>query len=99
MRQRVTFFHRPDSPVDPGSLKITQTSLTGPTIEAVREDRITLALDELPDELRAVLRAAHELHVRWVGPRAYDSISPLFSRLSPGFHLFYTPRKGAGAES
>lgn len=95
MRQRVTFFHKPGSPVDPASLRIAETSLSGPNIEAAREDRVTLALDELPAELRTVLRGAHELHIRWVSSRAFDSISPLFSRLSPGFHLFYTPREDA----
>ena len=91
MRQRVTFFQKPDRPVDPARLQITDSSLAGPDIEAAREERITLALDELPTELRKILTGSHELHIRWISSETYDSISPLFSRLSPGLHLFYTP--------
>lgn len=91
MRQRITFLHRPQDGVDPATFKITDTSLSGPVLSAVREDRITLALEELPEELRHFLQSCHELHIRWVSPRPFDSVSPLLSRLSPGFHLFYTP--------
>ena len=55
MRQRVTFIHKPGSAVNPGSLRISDTSLKGPNVEAAREDRITLALDELPSELHTIL--------------------------------------------
>ncbi|KAF3770240.1 PIG-X-domain-containing protein [Cryphonectria parasitica EP155] len=92
MRQRITFLHRPQDAVDPSTFKVLDSSLTGPVLPAVREDRVTLALDELPDALRQVLQSSHELHVRWVSPHPYDTVSPLFSRLSPGFHLFYTPQ-------
>lgn len=91
MRQRITFLHKPQDGVDPETIKVTDISLTGPVLPAVREDRITLALDELPRELRQFLQKCHELHVRWVSPYHFDTVSPLLSRLSPGFHLFYTP--------
>lgn len=91
MRQRITFLHKPQDGIDPATLKVTDGSLSGPVLPAVREDRITLALDELPDELRQLLQNCHELHIRWVTPDPYDTVSPLFSRLAPGFHLFYTP--------
>ncbi|KAL8349609.1 hypothetical protein RB598_005125 [Gaeumannomyces tritici] len=95
MRQRVTFLHRPGDAVDPSTLRITDTSLTGPQdARAAREVRTTLALDELPAELASVLKTSHELHVRWVSPDAFDTVAPLHSRLSPGFHLFFTPRQG-----
>lgn len=93
MRQRVTFIHKPEDAFDPALLQVTTNSVTGPVVPAVREDRITLALDELPDDLRQVLRTAHELHIRWVSPFAFEAVSPLLSRLSPGFHLFYTPHQ------
>lgn len=92
MRQRITFLHRPQDAVDPRSFKVTGSSLTGPVLPSVREDRVTLALDELPLELRQLLQSCHELHIRWVSPFSYDTVSPLLSRLSPGFHLFYTPQ-------
>lgn len=98
MRQRVTFLHRPGDAVDPSTLRITDNSLTGPQeIRAAREVRTTLALDELPAELASVLQTSHELHVRWVAPDAFDTVTPLHSRLSPGFHLFFTPRQGGDA--
>lgn len=92
MRQRITFLHQPQHGVDPAAVHITDNSLTGPVLPALREDRLTLALDELPQELRRVLETCHELHIRWVSPYAYETLSPLYSRLSPGFHLFYTPQ-------
>lgn len=92
MRQRISFLHKPEDAVEPSSLVVTGTSLTGPALPAAREDRITLALEELPEELRQVLQSCHELHIRWVSSQPYDSISPLYSRLSPGLHVFFTPR-------
>ncbi|KUI58774.1 Protein pbn1 [Cytospora mali] len=52
MRQRVTFLHKPEDGIDPALLKVTDSSLTGPSLKAAREDRVTLALEELPEELR-----------------------------------------------
>jgi len=95
MRQRITFFHKPGEAVDPASLKITDTSLTGPEVNAGHEERITISLYELPDELRKVFTDSHELHVRWVSPEKYATFGPLLSRLSPGLHVFYTPQQDA----
>ncbi|KAI6360225.1 hypothetical protein MCOR31_009183 [Pyricularia oryzae] len=91
MKLRITFLHRPGDAVDPASLKITDDSLAGPDLHAAREVRATFARDELPAELLALLAATNDFHVRWVGPHAYQTVSPLQSRLPPGFHLFYTP--------
>ena len=99
MRQRITFFHRPGNAVDPQTLKISDNALNGPDVEAAREDKITLALDELPSELGKILTDSHELHIRWVSQRAVGATEPLYSRVSPGFHLFYTPRTMADAKS
>ncbi|EON98105.1 putative protein pbn1 protein [Phaeoacremonium minimum UCRPA7] len=93
MRQRITFVHKPGTAVDPASLQVSDSFIKGPVFEAAREERITLALDELPSELRDVVSSCHELHVRWVSPNAYETVAPLLSRLSPGLHVFYTPQK------
>lgn len=98
MRQRVTFLHKPEDAIDPAILKVTDSSLTGPVLTTAREDRVTLSLDELPEELNQVLQSCHELHIRWVSPYSYDSVSPLYSRLPPGFHLFYTPQTESRAK-
>ena len=95
MRQRTTFFHHNADGIEPESLHVSlaDRSIAGPDVLAAREDRVTLALDELPSELRELLRgdATRELHVRWVAPRPYDPIGPWNSRLPPGLHVFYTP--------
>lgn len=93
MRQRITFIHEPGQGPDPGSIEITDEGLFGPESKAAREDKLTLALDELPHELSDLLRrSCHELHIRWASPLAYESVSPLSSRISPGLHVFLTPK-------
>lgn len=98
MRERITFVQKLGESLDPSALKISNGAIDGPEIKAVREDRLTFALEELPHELQKLLEGAHELHIRWVSPVAYDSVSPFLARLPPGFHLFYTPGTGAKAE-
>ncbi|KAF6844581.1 protein pbn1 [Colletotrichum musicola] len=93
MRQRITFIHKFGDGVPFEAIDVSNAGVKGPDIEAVREDRVTLALEELPTELSQLLGESHELHVRWVSPVAYETVSPLSSRVSPGFHLFYTPKK------
>lgn len=92
MRQRVTFFQKPGSPVDPASLRITKQTLNGPEIHGIREDRATFALDELPGELRALLERHETLQIRWASKENHEYVSPLYSRISPGLHVFYSPR-------
>lgn len=99
MRQRITFIQERGQGLDPASLEVEETSIRGPDIEAVREDRVTLALDELPTELQTILKDCHELHMRWISPDAYQTVGPFYSRLSPGLHVFYTPRQEAGTAS
>lgn len=100
MRQRITFIHPPGEGIDPDLLKITADGISGPDLSAVREDRITLFSQELPMEVAKVLRdEALEVHVRWGSPLASETLDPLGSRLSPGFHVFITPKGDApGAE-
>ncbi|RAL58544.1 hypothetical protein DID88_003992 [Monilinia fructigena] len=75
--------------------KLTKISITAKQVKAAREDRITFGFSELPQEIYRVLKASHELHIRWVGPDQYDTASPLFSRLSPGLHVFYSPQRNS----
>ncbi|KAK7908364.1 hypothetical protein PG985_015667 [Apiospora marii] len=97
MRQRTTFFHRNEDAIDPASLKVSGRTLSGPDIKAVREDRFTLGLDELPAELQELLRLSQELYIRWTSPVPYQAVGPWSSRLSPGLHVFYTPQADTGA--
>lgn len=95
MRQRITYLQDPNDSLDPKLLKVTANSISTKEIKAAREERITIGLTEgLPWELLYVLKASHELHIRWVTEADYESISPLVARLSPGLHVFYTPESG-----
>ncbi|KAK1756219.1 PIG-X [Echria macrotheca] len=98
MRERITYIQKQGDTLEASSLSISPASLSGPSIRAVREDRLTLGEDELPAELRSLLKEIHELHVRWVSPVAYETVSPLLARLPAGFHLFYTPSGGVGGD-
>ncbi|KAI8234945.1 Protein pbn1 [Colletotrichum sp. SAR 10_99] len=55
MRQRITFIHKPGNGVPFEALEISDAGVKGPEIDAVREDRVTLALEELPAELSQLL--------------------------------------------
>ena len=99
MRQRVTFITKPTDAVDPETLTVTGGTLTGPTITAIREDRLTFAVDELPGGLQSILREAHELHIKWSSATPSETLTPLLSRLPPGFHVFFTPRDASVGES
>ncbi|KAK5627706.1 hypothetical protein RRF57_003421 [Xylaria bambusicola] len=64
-----------------------------------REHRVTLALEELPDDLQELLHEIHELHLRWNTPRARETLGPWTSRLPPGLHVFYTPQAASATNS
>ncbi|KAK4459018.1 protein pbn1 [Cladorrhinum samala] len=91
MRERITFIQKLGDSLDPAEVKVDRNVIKAPDVQAVREDRLSLALDELPAELQSLLNGLHELHIRWVSPIAYEAISPLLARLPPGFHVFFTP--------
>ncbi|KAH7632303.1 PIG-X [Sordaria sp. MPI-SDFR-AT-0083] len=99
MRERITFVQKQGNSIEPTTLKIKSGVLNGPEIQAAREDRLTIAVDELPTDLQALLGTAHELHIRYVSSQPYEAITPLLARLPPGFHLFYTPAREAEATS
>ena len=94
MRQRITFLQEAEDSIDPETLKVTTDSISTTNLKGGREDRITFGFDELPQELYKVLKASHEIHVRWIGQKPYEGIGPLVSRNSPGLHVFYTAQKG-----
>lgn len=97
MRQRITFIQDPSESVDPNKLTVTSDSISTPELVAAREERITFGLDELPQELYKVLKASHELHIRWAGEKVFATRAPLVARLSPGLHVFYTPSRSNGS--
>lgn len=99
MKERITFVHPPGGGVDPEDLEIQEAGLLGPQIESARQDRLTIPVDELPAELSAMLRDFEAVQVRWAGPLQYETLDPFTSRISPGFHLSYTPVKDGLADA
>ncbi|MCJ1388378.1 protease B nonderepressible form [Xylographa bjoerkii] len=97
MRERITFVHGAEDDFDSSQLEVQNDSLYIKSLKAAREDRITFSFEELPQELWRVLKQCHELHIRWTSSLPYASVSPFNARVSPGFHLFYTPQRNRPA--
>ena len=93
MRERITFIQKLGDSLEPSAVRVDGGTISAPEVQAVREDRLTFGLDELPSELRTLIKDSHEFHIRWVSERPYETVSPLLARLPPGFHVFFTPRK------
>lgn len=98
MKERVTFVHPPGGEIDPKLLELQSTGLLGPDINTMREDRLTVPLEEIPTKFSEVLRQFASLQVRWSSPTQQNTISPFSSRISPGLHVSYTPAKGASED-
>ncbi|RMZ91216.1 hypothetical protein DV736_g1532, partial [Chaetothyriales sp. CBS 134916] len=91
MRRRSTFIVPDGTPFDADDLIVRRQRLSFAGVQAAREERITWALKELPEELGQMLLQAQELHIRWAAEHSYSGISPFLSRLPSGLHVFYTP--------
>ncbi|KAH7059113.1 PIG-X [Macrophomina phaseolina] len=95
MKERITYLlHVSEQGFDPSLLTVSKDSLALPPIKAAKEHRITFSFLELPHELVTVLKQSHELHIRWASSEPYISTPPYVSRISPGLHVLFTPRKG-----
>ncbi|RSM17992.1 Protein PBN1 [Fusarium ambrosium] len=90
MRERVTFVHK-DHNLDPAALDIQEAGLSGPQIETVRQDKLTIPFDELPGELTDLFKDYDSVHIRWASPLKLETLDPFASRISPGLHIYYTP--------
>lgn len=51
MRRRITFVQKPDAPFNLDQASLTPDSLTIHRLDALREERITVSHDEVPDEV------------------------------------------------
>ncbi|KAF2128292.1 PIG-X-domain-containing protein [Dothidotthia symphoricarpi CBS 119687] len=95
MKQRITYVVRNPDSFTPEQLSVKNdaagATFTLKDIDAVKEHRITIGLDELPGELSTSLTQWNQLHIRWASERAYSTIPPFTSRVSPGLHIFFTP--------
>lgn len=88
MRRRITFVQKPTAPFDPDQTTLTPDSLTIQSLDALREERITVSHEELPAELRQLLRESGQVHVRWATDREAESVAPFSSRIASGLHAF-----------
>ncbi|KAF2457234.1 hypothetical protein BDY21DRAFT_345296 [Lineolata rhizophorae] len=101
MRERITYLLRDpehDGP-DPSKINVSKDSLTVTGLDAAKEHRVTFGFSELSQELWRALKQCHELRIRWVSESPYDSTPPFVARLSPGLHVFFTPRRDELADS
>ncbi|KAL2140586.1 hypothetical protein VTI28DRAFT_3596 [Corynascus sepedonium] len=99
MRERITYVQKLGDSLEPSAVTVDSGGISGPEVHAVREDRLTIALHELPSKLQTLFSGAPDLHIRWVSATAYEVVSPLLARLPPGFHLFFRPREESNAVS
>ncbi|KAK5125523.1 hypothetical protein LTR85_000634 [Meristemomyces frigidus] len=94
MKQRITYILLQGHGIDPETIQTSNDTLTLATAkDAAVEKRVTAGLSELPQEIVTALNDVHELHIRWTSRVNYDASSPFTSRLPPGLHVFFTPRK------
>ncbi|KAI9661664.1 MAG: protease B nonderepressible form [Bathelium mastoideum] len=94
MKQRITYLLQDiDRELDLDQVQVDAKSLTVDGIASAKELRTTFGFDEVPRELWVVLKQCHELRIRWASSRPYTAVPPLVSRVSPGLHVYYTPRQ------
>lgn len=55
MNQRITFIHEPGRSFDPSQLRLQNDTLHVNALEAGREDRLTISLYELPQEVSTMI--------------------------------------------
>lgn len=53
MKRRITFVQRQDAPFEADQAVLTASTLSIRNLDAVREDRITFGLNDLPEEVSA----------------------------------------------
>jgi hypothetical protein len=53
MKRRITYIQRINAPFEPQQAVLTSKSLSVRDLDAAREDRITVGLDELPQEVKS----------------------------------------------
>ncbi|TKA68450.1 hypothetical protein B0A55_07725 [Friedmanniomyces simplex] len=94
MKQRITYLLPEDSTLSPDDILLGDNGVNVTTAEPPAvEKRVTAGLSELPVELRDLFHGIHELHIRYTSRMNYEASSPLVSRLPPGLHVFFTPRR------
>ena len=95
MKQRITFISHTNNDAGKNlSVEKKQVKIQG--LEAAKEHKTTLSIDELPKSGQRIPDIFQELYVRWVSSKAHSTSSPFNARLSPGLHIFWTPARASG---
>lgn len=98
MRRRITFIQPPNAPFSPDQAVLTPDALSITNLDAVREERLTVSYDELPDEIRTALDQYQAIHIRWATEHPHHAPAPFASRVSSGLHVFVSGEKRAEGE-
>ena len=62
MKERVTFLNHRGQNFDPAQLQLQNDSLRLKSLKAARQDRLTLGLDELPQEVHTQSQSLRGFH-------------------------------------
>lgn len=62
MKERVTFLNHQGQDFEPAQLQLQNDSLRLKSLKAARQDRITLGLDELPQEVHIYIQSLRGSH-------------------------------------
>ncbi|KAG0637236.1 PIG family protein [Tuber brumale] len=101
MKQRSTFIVSESRGTLPENFSLNQDSFVIKALppSAVREDRVTFGVHELPAEIQDVLSSCREVHLKLASGGIYESIDPYSSRTPGGLHIFLSPEQGASPGS
>ncbi|RPA98648.1 PIG-X-domain-containing protein [Choiromyces venosus 120613-1] len=101
MKQRSTFIVSESHGTLPENFSLKKDSFTIKALppSAVREDRVTFGVHELPAEIQDVLSSCREVHLKFTSGNIYESIDPYSSRTPAGLHVFLSPEQGASPDS
>ncbi|PWW76670.1 PIG-X-domain-containing protein [Tuber magnatum] len=101
MKQRSTFIVSESHGTLPENFSLNKDSFIIKALppSAVREDRVTFGIHELPTEIRGALGSCREVHLKLTSGDIYESIDPYSSRTPAGLHMFLSPEQGTSPDS
>ncbi|CUS08202.1 unnamed protein product [Tuber aestivum] len=101
MKQRSTFIVSESHGTLPENFSLNEDSFIIKALppSAVREDRVTFGVHELPAEIRDVLSSCREAHLKFTSGDVYESMDPYSSRTPAGLHMLLSPEQGASPDS
>ncbi|RPA71760.1 PIG-X-domain-containing protein [Ascobolus immersus RN42] len=96
MKQRTTFLIPKSAPfITPESLEYDGETLRLNEVEAWRQERWTVGVEEVPEILRNTFSQLDHLEARWQSKESGDRVNPFAGSTTPGAHFFV---EAGGAE-